>query len=246
MRLDNKTAMITGAARGIGLATATRFAMEGARVALCDVDQDEGMTAQETVSRDSPESFFVGLDVTDRTGIAASVGRIRSIFGHIDILVNNAGITADARMDKMTEAEWDRVIDTNLKGVFNCTEAVVRGMMERGKGAIVSAASVVAHYGNFGQTNYVAAKAGVIGMTRVWARELGPKGIRVNAVAPGFIDTDMARAVPDDILDRFIDKTPLARMGRPEEVANAYLFLASDESSFINGAVLNVDGGLVF
>ena len=246
MRLDKKTAMITGAARGIGLATAIRFAMEGARVALCDVDENAGRDAQTAVCQESPESFFVELDVTDRAEITEVVGKIRAAFGHIDILVNNAGVTADARIDKMTEATWDRVIDTNLKGVFNCTEAVAGNMMDRGQGSIISAASVVAHYGNFGQTNYVAAKAGVIGMTRVWARELGPKGIRVNAVAPGFIDTDMARAVPDHILSRFVEKTPLQRMGRPEEVANAYLFLASDESSFINGAVLNVDGGLVF
>ncbi len=246
MRLENKTAMITGAARGIGLATANRFAAEGARVALCDIDEEAGWVAEAAVSRESSESFFVRLDVTDRAGVDAAARKIRSEFGRIDILLNNAGVTADARLGKMTELEWDNVIDTNLKGVFNCTEVVARIMMDQGHGCIVSAASVVAHYGNFGQTNYVAAKAGVIGMTRVWARELGPKGIRVNAVAPGFIETEMTRAVPDDILGRFIDNTPLSRTGTPEEVANAYLFLASDESSFINGAILNVDGGLVF
>ncbi len=246
MRLENKTAMITGAARGIGLATANRFAAEGARVALCDIDEEAGWVAEAAVSRESSESFFVRLDVTDRTGVDAVARNIRSEFGRIDILINNAGVTADARLGKMTELEWDSVIDTNLKGVFNCTEVVARIMMDQGHGCIVSAASVVAHYGNFGQTNYVAAKAGVIGMTRVWARELGPKGIRVNAVAPGFIETEMTRAVPADILGRFVDNTPLSRTGTPEEVANAYLFLASDESSFINGAILNVDGGLVF
>ncbi len=228
------------------MATANRFAAEGARVALCDIDEEAGWVAEAAVSRESSESFFVRLDVTDRAGVDAAARKIRSEFGRIDILLNNAGVTADARLGKMTELEWDNVIDTNLKGVFNCTEVVARIMMDQGHGCIVSAASVVAHYGNFGQTNYVAAKAGVIGMTRVWARELGPKGIRVNAVAPGFIETEMTRAVPDDILGRFIDNTPLSRTGTPEEVANAYLFLASDESSFINGAILNVDGGLVF
>ena len=246
MRLEDKTAVITGAARGIGLFTARRFATEGARVALCDVDEAAGRKAVEEIQETSPDSLFFYLDVTDRKSITVAVEGIVSRFGGIDVLINNAGIKADAQLAGMEESDWDRVIDVNLKGVFNCTQVISGVMVRGGGGRIVNATSVVAHYGNFGQTNYVASKTGVIGMTRVWARELGPKGITVNAVAPGFIDTEMARSVPNSILDRFKERTPLGRLGRPEEVANAYLFLASDEASFITGTVLNVDGGLVF
>ncbi len=246
MRLEDKTAVITGAARGIGLFTARRFAAEGARVALCDVDETAGRKAVEEIQETSPDSLFFYLDVTDRKSITVAAEGIVSRLSGIDVLINNAGIKADAQLAGMEESDWDRVIDVNLKGVFNCTQVISRIMARGGGGRIVNATSVVAHYGNFGQTNYVASKTGVIGMTRVWARELGPKGITVNAVAPGFIDTEMARSVPKNILDRFKERTPLGRLGRPEEVANAYLFLASDEASFITGTVLNVDGGLVF
>ncbi|RPI96722.1 MAG: SDR family oxidoreductase, partial [Chloroflexi bacterium] len=166
-------------------------------------------------------------------------------YGKIDILCNNAGITRDARLVKMTEEQFDTVIDVNLKGVFNLTQAVAPHMVEQNYGRIISTSSIVGLYGNFGQTNYVAAKAGVIGMTRVWARELGPKGITANVVAPGFIATDMIKTVPQEVLDRFTSMTPVRRLGEPEDIANAYLFLASDEASFVNGAVLSVDGGLV-
>ena len=246
MRLRDKTAMITGAARGIGLVTARKFAAEGARVAMCDVDEVAGRKAAEEIQKTSPGSLFFYLDVTDRESVAVTVEGIVSQCGGIDILINNAGIKADAQLGALEESDWDQVIDVNLKGVFNCTQAVSRVMSLAGGGRIVNATSVVAHYGNFGQTNYVASKTGVIGMTRVWARELGPKGITVNAVAPGFIDTDMAHSVPKNILNQFRERTPLGRLGRPEEVANAYVFLASDEASFITGTVLNVDGGLVF
>ena len=245
MRLQGKTAIITGAANGIGAVTARRFAEEGARVVVSDVDEEDGRRVESGIRRSGADCCFVKLDVRDREAVEQAVHDVRHRFQTVDILINNAGITADARLVKMTESDWDRVIDTNLKGVFNCTQAVAPGMIEQGSGRIISAASVVAHQGNFGQTNYVAAKAGVIGMTQVWARELGPKGITVNAVAPGFIDTEMARAVPKDTLRRVIEKTPLGRMGTATEVANAYLFLASDESSYVNGSVLRVDGGLV-
>jgi 3-oxoacyl-[acyl-carrier protein] reductase len=245
MRLSGKTAIITGAARGIGLATAIRFAEEGARVALGDIDEHAGVAALPQVQKHSAGSFFQLLDVTRRESVQAFVDETRRRFGRIDILINNAGITADAQLLKMTEADFDRVIDINLKGVFNCTQAAAAVMVEQGYGKIISATSVVGLYGNFGQTNYVAAKAGVIGMTKVWARELGRKGIRVNAIAPGFIDTEMSRKVPEKVLNTIKEKTPLGRMGTTADIANAYLFLASDESNFINGAILSVDGGLV-
>jgi len=214
-------------------------------VALGDVDERAGIKAVSQVQEYSAESFFRALDVTRRESVQAFADDARRRFGRIDILINNAGITADAQLLKMTEADFDRVIDVNLKGVFNCTQAVAAVMVEQGYGKIVSATSIVGLYGNFGQTNYVAAKAGVIGMTKVWARELGRKGIQVNAIAPGFIDTEMSRKVPDKVLNTIKEKTPLARMGSTADIANAYLFLASDEANFINGAVLSVDGGLV-
>lgn len=246
MRLRDKVAIITGAARGIGLATAIRFAEEGARVVLCDVDESAGSIAEAAVKKFSSPSFFLKLDVTDRTDSERLVQKVVQEFGQIDILINNAGVTADAQLLKMTEEQWDRVIDVNLKGVFNCTQAVAAIMVQQGRGKIVNAASVSGLYGNFGQTNYSATKSGVIGMTRVWARELGRKRICVNAVAPGFIQTDMTGKVPEKVKVMMTEKTPLGRMGTPRDVANAYLFLASDEADFINGAVLNVDGGLVF
>jgi 3-oxoacyl-[acyl-carrier protein] reductase len=178
--------------------------------------------------------------------VKASAEQVNQDFGSIDILVNNAGITRDASLKKMTEQQWQQVIDVNLTGVFNCTKAIYPFMAEKGTGRILNAASVVAHNGNFGQTNYVAAKAGVIGMTKVWAREFGRKGITVNAVAPGFINTEMVETVPAAILEGMASKTPLGRLGEAEDIANAYLFLASDEAAFITGVVLNVDGGLVF
>jgi 3-oxoacyl-[acyl-carrier protein] reductase len=245
MRLQGKVALITGAAHGIGLETSRRFAEEGALVLLCDIDEPAGKSAATEVQKISSSSQFARLDVTDRRAVESFVQRVHSECDHIDILINNAGITADAQILKMTEDQWDRVIDVNLKGVFNCSQAVAAIMVQQGRGKIVNAASMAGVYGNFGQTNYAATKAGVIGMTRVWARELGRKGICVNAVAPGFIDTEMTQKVPEKIRIGVIEKTPLRRMGTPRDVANTYLFLASDESDFVNGAVIGVDGGLV-
>jgi len=244
MRLQGKVAIITGAARGIGRETALLFAAEGAKVVICDL-LDEGEEVAEEIRSRGGEAIFYKLDVTDREAVKRMVDAVVERYGRIDILVNNAGITRDAQFLKMTEEDWDKVIAVNLKGVFNVTQAVAPVMVAQGKGKVVNAASVVALYGNFGQTNYVASKAGVIGMTKVWARELGRKGINVNAVAPGFIQTEMTAKVPEKVLQMVRERTPLGRLGTPRDVAYAYLFLASDESDYVNGAVLSVDGGLV-
>ncbi len=244
MKLQGKVALITGAARGIGAATALRFAQEGAAIVACDVHEDSlRQTIDDCRDAGTPALGLTG-DVTDRASIDALVGTALTEFGRIDILVNNAGITRDARFEKMTEAQFDAVIDVNLKGVFNAAQAVVPGMIERGCGVILNASSVVGLYGNFGQTNYAAAKSGVIGFTLTWCRELGPKGILVNAVAPGFIQTPMLDSVPDEILTRMCEQVPLRRLGTAEEIAKVYAFLASDEASYINGAVIEVTGGL--
>lgn len=244
MQIRDKVVLITGGARGIGKETAMLFAQKGAKVVICDVI-DEGHEVAEEIKRSGDEAMFVKVEVTKQEQVKRMVDAAVDEFGRIDVLVNNAGVVRDAQLWKLSETDFDRVIDVNLKGVFNCAQAVVPVMCEQGKGKIINATSVVALYGNFGQTNYVASKAGVIGMTRVWARELGPKGINVNAVAPGFIATDMMGRVPDRVIDSIREKTPLGRLGEPRDVANVYLFLASDEADFINGAVICVDGGLV-
>lgn len=239
-RLKGKVAIITGAAKGIGFATAQRFAQEGAKVIIADINQDvvSGAAAQTS----NAEGYV--MDVTDRASIQSVVDQVMQKHGHIDILINNAGITQDARLIKMTEAQFDTVIDVNLKGVFNCTQLVVPHMLEAGSGAVVNASSVVGLYGNFGQTNYSATKFGVIGFTKTWARELGPKGIRVNAVCPGFIATEMVKAMPENILQDIEKRSWLGRLGTPAEMANVYLFLASDEASYINGVALEASGGI--
>ncbi|HEY6959083.1 MAG TPA: SDR family oxidoreductase [Candidatus Limnocylindria bacterium] len=237
-KLAGRMAVITGGARGIGAATARVFREAGATVESWDVV--DGADRR--------------VDVTDTASVAAAVEAAVRAHGRIDILVNNAGIVRDAQLVKMKdgavtgrmeETQWDSVVSVNLKGVFVCGQAVAPVMIRQGYGRILNASSVVGLYGNFGQSNYVATKAGVIGLTRVWARELGPKGITVNAVAPGFIATEMVKAMPEQVLKDMVEHTPVRRMGEPSDVANAYLFLASDEASFINGAVLSVDGGLV-
>ena len=238
MRLQDKVCIITGAGSGIGRTAAELFAKEGATVIACDVGE---------AVYDDPKIHFYKLDVTDRAKIAEVVKEVVEKFGKIDVLVNNAGITRDALIQKMTEEDWDRVINVNLKGVFNMTQAVVPYMLEAGKGSIVSTSSVVGIYGNIGQTNYAATKAGIIGMTKTWAKEFARKGakIRVNAVAPGFIRTPMTEKVPEKILTEMAEKASLKRLGEAIEVANVYLFLASDESSYVTGQVIGVDGGLI-
>lgn len=243
--LANRVALVTGGGQGIGRAVALRFAGEGAKVVVIDIVAESARAVADEIKAAGGEAMAATCDVTRRDQIDALVGQVLDAYGQIDILCNNAGITRDARLVKMTEDEFDSVVDVNLKGVFNLTQAVAPHMIERGYGRVISASSIVGLYGNFGQTNYVATKAGVIGMTRVWARELGPKGITANAIAPGFIATDMIKTVPQKVLDDFAGRTPVRRLGTPEDVANAYLFLASEESGFINGIVLSVDGGLV-
>ena len=244
-RLSGKTAIITGGARGIGKATAAKFLMEGAAVALWDIDETAGVATTVELKSIGGNIRFYKVNTTDLNTVTEVAEQVKNDFGHIDILINNAGITRDASMKKMSLQQWQQVIDVNLTGVFNCTKAVLPYLMEQGRGRILNAASVVAHNGNFGQTNYVAAKAGLIGMTKTWAREFGRSGITVNAVAPGFINTEMIGTVPENILNDLKAKTPLGRLGEVEDIANGYLFLASDEAGFITGTVLNVDGGLV-
>lgn len=244
MKLSNKTALITGGAAGIGLATASLFYKEGANVIIWDINKGQGEKVIASMTSSSTKSMFQQVDVSDFDAVTEAVSEIKKMFGGIDILVNNAGITLDRTLMKMDTQSWQKVIDINLTGVFNCTKACAEIMVEQGSGVILNASSVVGLYGNFGQTNYVAAKAGVIGMTKTWARELGRKGIRVNAVAPGFIATEMVQKMPEKIIDGISSKTPLARLGKPEDIAKAYLFLASDEASFITGTTLSVDGGL--
>ena len=240
--LDNKVAVITGGAQGIGRATFERFVRDGASVVIADVADEAGAKLAEALG---DKAVFVHTDVTDADSAAAAMQAAVDHFGGLDVVVNNAGITRDATLKKMTGDQFDAVINVNLKGVYLCTQAAVPLLEARGGGAILNAASVVAHNGNFGQTNYVATKAGVIGMTKTWARELGRKGIRVNAVAPGFIATEMVLTVPEKVLDGLRGKTPLGTLGQPDDIAAAYAFLASDDAAFITGTCLNVDGGLV-
>ena len=254
IHFDSRLAIITGGANGIGLATARRFAASGARVAIWDCLREAGEAAERELAASGADVAFFETDVTGRASVDAAVAATLARFGAIDILINNAGITRDALLAKvkdgvvtggMSESEFDSVVAVNLKGVFTCTQAVVPQLLARGGGRIINAASVVAFNGNFGQTNYVATKAGVIGMTQVWARELGRRNITVNAIAPGFIATDMTRKMPSAALEQMTAHTPIGRPGTPDEVASAYCFLASDFAAFINGAVLQVDGGLV-
>ncbi|MEF7614816.1 3-oxoacyl-[acyl-carrier-protein] reductase [Aquincola sp. MAHUQ-54] len=244
MRLRDKICIVTGAAQGIGLATAVKFAREGATVIVCDLKAaaiDAAVT--QCIEAGGRAEGFV-LNVTDRVQVDAMVAAVKARHGRIDVLVNNAGITKDARLVKMSIEQFDAVIDVNLRGVFHCSQAVADTMAAQGAGVILNASSVVGIYGNFGQTNYAASKFGVIGFTKTWSRELGPKGVRVNAVAPGFVETPILSTIPEKVLDHMREQVPLHRLGRPEEIANVYAFLASDEASYVNGAVIEVSGGM--
>ncbi|EJL81992.1 3-oxoacyl-(acyl-carrier-protein) reductase [Polaromonas sp. CF318] len=243
-RLQNKISLITGAAQGIGLATALKFAQEGATVIVCDVKQTGVDDAVKQCQALGAQAVGFVMDVTQRAMVDAVVGKVKDQFGRIDVLVNNAGITQDARLQKMTLEQFDKVIDVNLRGVFHCAQAVADTMVAQGSGVILNASSVVGIYGNFGQTNYAASKFGVIGFTKTWSRELGPKGVRVNAVAPGFVATHILDTIPEKVLKEMEAHVPLKRLGRPEEIANVYAFLASDEASYVNGAVIEVSGGM--
>jgi 3-oxoacyl-[acyl-carrier protein] reductase len=248
MIMQDKVVLVTGGAAGIGKATAERFAEEGAKVIICDVNQELGDAAAKEIG-----ATFYKVNVADRAAVQAWVDDVVAKFGRVDVLVNNAGILRDGTLVKvvegqlvkqMAEADFDLVIAVNLKGVFNCTQAVAPVMIRQNGGVVLNATSIVGLDGNFGQTNYVATKSGVIGMTKVWARELGKYQIRVNAIAPGFTATEMVRSMPEKVLDGMRAKTPLGRLGEPRDIANAYVFLASDQATFISGAVLRVDGGI--
>jgi 3-oxoacyl-[acyl-carrier protein] reductase len=240
--LIEKTAIVTGAGRGIGKATAAQFVREGATVVIAEFDHKTGKNCADKLGENA---IFHKTDVGDEKSVTALFDYVMSEFGKLDILVNNAGILADSTLKKLDSNQFDAVLNVNLRGTYLCGKAAAGIMMEQGNGVILNATSVVAHHGNFGQTNYVASKAGVIGMTKVWARELGKEGIRVNAIAPGFIKTGMTAGMPENIIQMMEGKVPLKRWGEPEDVANAYTFLASDEASYITGTVLNVDGGVV-
>lgn len=251
MRMKDKVVLVSGGAAGIGKATALRFAEEGAKVVICDVNETVG---QETVKLLGPDASFYKVNVANREEVQKWVDEVVTKYGRIDVLVSNAGILRDGQLVKvkegqlvgqMSEMDFDLVISINLKGVFNCAQAVAPQMIKQSSGIILNATSVVGLDGNFGQTNYVATKSGVIGMTKVWARELGKYGIRVNAVAPGFTATEILSSMPEKIIEGMKARTPLGRMGEPRDIANAYLFLASDEASFITGETLRVDGGIV-
>ncbi|HXJ39002.1 MAG TPA: 3-oxoacyl-ACP reductase FabG [Bryobacteraceae bacterium] len=232
--LAGKVVVVTGGASGIGRATADQFVGEGCHVCVWDVREP-----------DSEAFFFQRVDVTDTVSIQAATDAVVARHGRIDVLVNNAGILRDARLVTTTDEAFDAVIAVNLRGVFACTRAVATVMTAQRSGVILNASSVVGLYGNFGQTNYVASKSAVIGMTRTWARELGKYGIRVNAVTPGFIATEMIQAMPEKVLQGMREHTPLGRVGEPADIANAYVWLASDQASFVHGAVIPVDGGIV-
>jgi len=251
MRLKDKVCLITGGAAGIGKATAKKFISEGAQVVICDLDEEAGEALAQELGHGT---VFYKVNVTDREAVQAWIDDVVEEFGRIDVLINNAGITRDGLFVKykngqvvsqMSEKNFDLVINVNLKGTFNCAQAVTPVMIQQGGGVILNASSIVGLYGNFGQTNYAATKFGVIGMTKTWSRELGRHQIRVNAICPGFVLTEMVQKMPEKILDGLAAKTPLGRMGKPEDIANLYAWLSSDEASWISGAAISIDGGMV-
>ncbi|RMG62074.1 MAG: 3-oxoacyl-ACP reductase FabG [Bacteroidetes bacterium] len=245
-RLADKVAIITGAARGIGKSAAVLFAAEGAKVVIWDVAQEAGEATAAEITAAGGSCTYMQVNTSDLAAVEAAAAKVHADFDKIDILINNAGITRDAAMKKMSTEQWDQVIAVNLTGVFYCAKAVSAYMVEAGYGRIVNTSSVVGLTGNFGQINYTATKAGVIGMTKTLARELGRKGITANAVAPGFIATEMVETIPEKVIDMVKSRTPLGRLGTPEDIANAYLFLASDDAAYVSGTVLSVDGAIAW
>lgn len=242
MRLKDKVAIVTGGARGIGQAVSELFAKEGATVIIWDLL--DGSDVADTIQANGGKAEYVKISVTDKAAIEASAAAVVEKYGKIDILINNAGITRDKSFLNMEDSDWDAVIDVNLKGVFLCTRAIVPYMKANNYGRIVSAASNVGLMGNFGQTNYSAAKAGVIGMTKTWAIELGKNGITANSLAPGFTMTEMTKQIPQQIIDKMLPMIPLRKVANPIDIAYGYLYLASDEASFVSGICLTIDGGV--
>ena len=242
--LEGKVAIVTGGSSGLGKATVLKFAAEGAIIINWDLNEERGKALLDELKKMGTSAEFYRVNTADIATIQPAVSDIITKYGKIDILINNAGITRDATLLKMSTDQWQQVIDVNLTGVFNATKVVAPYMVEKGYGKIISISSVVGLYGNFGQTNYAAAKAGVIAMTQTWAKELGRKGVTANAVAPGLIHTEILQAMPEDVLNKMKAKVPLQRLGKPEDIANVNLFLASDQSDYINGATISVDGGI--
>ena len=244
MRLKDKVAIVTGGGRGIGRVTCLVFGREGAKVVVADVDEKATTDVAKEITDAGGQALAVTVDISKAESVQAMVAKAKEWGGSVDVLVNNAGITRDARLVKMTGDQWDAVINVNLKGTWLCGQAVAPIMVEQKSGSIINVSSIVGVYGNFGQSNYAATKAGVIAMAKTWARELGPSGVRVNAVAPGFIATEMVTTIPEKVIEDVKAKTPLRRLGQPEDMANIYLFLASEESSFVHGTVIQADGGI--
>ena len=244
MRLKDKVAIVTGGGRGIGRVTCLVFGREGAKVVVADVDEKATTDVAKEITDAGGQALAVTVDISKAESVQAMVAKAKEWGGSVDVLVNNAGITRDARLVKMTGDQWDAVINVNLKGTWLCGQVVAPIMVEQKSGSIINVSSIVGVYGNFGQSNYAATKAGVIAMAKTWARELGPSGVRVNAVAPGFIATEMVTTIPEKVIEDVKAKTPLRRLGQPEDMANIYLFLASEESSFVHGTVIQADGGI--
>lgn len=244
MRLQDKVAIVTGAGQGIGKAIAVRFAQEGAKVVVADMNEATAKEVVDEITSNGGQALAVQVNVTQIDSVDALIKATLDWGGRLDVLVNNAGITKDAQLRKMTEDQWDAVINVNLKGVWICGKAAATVMAEQGGGSIINASSISGLHGNFGQSNYTATKGAVIAMAKTWAIELGPKGVRVNVVAPGWTETPMLATVPEKVLDAVKGRTPLRRLGKPEDMANVYLFLASDDAAFVTGQVIEVDGGL--
>jgi 3-oxoacyl-[acyl-carrier protein] reductase len=242
--LNGKVVIITGGSKGLGNAAVKKFATSGATVVIWDIDETAGNALATQLQSEGKSVIFQKVNTCNEENISQSVEIILSKYSKIDVLINNAGITRDATLQKMDRNQWQQVIDINLTGVFLCTKYVSPHMIKQNSGRIINTSSIVGIQGNFGQTNYAASKAGVIAMTKTWAKELGRKGICVNAVAPGFILTDMVRAMPPEVLQKMSDKVPLGKLGEAEDVADTYLFLASDNAKYINGATISIDGGL--
>jgi len=243
-RFKNKVVVITGGASGIGKAAVEKFALEGAAVAIWDVNQVQGKELELILLNEGLIARFIKVNTAIIEEVQTANNEVLLQFGKIDVLINNAGITRDASLQKMTAEQWQQVMDVNLTGVFNCTKTISPTMIQNNFGRIINTSSIVGLHGNYGQGNYAATKAGVIALTKTWARELGKYNITVNAVAPGFIDTDMIKTIPEKVIAMMTEKVPLKKLGTAEDVANAYAFLASNEAQFISGAVLSVDGGL--
>lgn len=245
MKLKDKVCIVTGAGKGIGAATAIKFAQEGAKVAICDIDIPAIEEVVKKIKEMGGEAVGFKVNVTNKEDIENMVSSLMDKYGRIDVLVNNAGIISDAQLSKMTDEQFDKVINVNLRGTYLCTKAVVDIFIKQNYGVILNTSSIVGLYGNFGQTNYAASKFGVIGFTKTWAKELGRKGIRANAVCPGFIATTIIEPMPEKVIKAMEAKVPMKRLGKPEEIANVFAFLASDEASYVNGAVIEVSGGIV-